>query len=31
VRKYAAGLGLDRGYSTHSMRAAFITTALGSS
>jgi integrase/recombinase XerD len=28
VRKYAAALGLDRGYSAHSMRAAFITTAL---
>jgi integrase/recombinase XerD len=28
VRKYAAGLGLDRGYSAHSMRATFITTAL---
>jgi integrase/recombinase XerD len=29
VRKYAAQLGLDRGYSAHSMRATFITTALG--
>src|SRR5271170_5256527 len=28
VRKYAGGLGLDRGYSAHSMRATFITTAL---
>jgi integrase/recombinase XerD len=28
VRKYAAVLGLDRGYSAHSMRATFITTAL---
>jgi site-specific recombinase XerD len=28
VRKYAAMLGLDRGYSAHSMRATFITTAL---
>jgi integrase/recombinase XerD len=28
VRKYAGDLGLDRGYSAHSMRAAFITTAL---
>ena len=28
VRKYAARLGLDRGYSAHSMRATFITTAL---
>jgi integrase/recombinase XerD len=28
VRKYAAGLGVDRGYSAHSMRATFITTAL---
>jgi integrase/recombinase XerD len=28
VRKYAATLGLDRGYSAHSMRATFITTAL---
>jgi integrase/recombinase XerD len=28
VRKYAAALGLDRGYSAHSMRATFITTAL---
>lgn len=28
VRKYALGLGLDRGYSAHSMRATFITTAL---
>lgn len=28
VRKYAARLGLARGYSAHSMRATFITTAL---
>jgi integrase/recombinase XerD len=28
VRKYAAGIGLERGYSAHSMRATFITTAL---
>jgi integrase len=28
VRKYAANIGLDRGYSAHSMRATFITTAL---
>jgi integrase/recombinase XerD len=28
VRKYAGALGLDRGYSAHSMRATFITTAL---
>jgi len=28
VRKYARALGLDRGYSAHSMRATFITTAL---
>ena len=28
VRKFAAGLGFDRGYSAHSMRATFITTAL---
>ena len=28
VRKYAAGIGLLRGYSAHSMRATFITTAL---
>jgi hypothetical protein len=28
VRKYATELGLDRGYSAHSMRATFITTAL---
>ncbi|GMU82413.1 MAG: integrase [Planctomycetota bacterium] len=28
LRKYAAGLGLTRGYSAHSMRATFITTAL---
>jgi integrase len=27
VRKYAGELGLDRGYSAHSMRATFITTA----
>lgn len=28
LRKYAAQAGLDRGYSAHSMRATFITTAL---
>jgi hypothetical protein len=28
VRKYAVGLGLDRGYSAQSMRATFIITAL---
>ena len=28
VGKYAGELGLDRGYSAHSMRATFITTAL---
>lgn len=28
VRKYAAEIGLPRGYSAHSMRATFITTAL---
>jgi hypothetical protein len=28
VRKYAGALGLDRGYSAHSMRAIFITTAF---
>ena len=28
VRKYAASIGLMRGYSAHSMRATFITTAL---
>ena len=28
LRKYAAGIGLERGYSAHSMRATFITTAL---
>jgi Glycosyl hydrolase family 65, C-terminal domain len=28
VQKFAAGLGLDRGYSAHSMRATVITTAL---
>jgi len=28
VRKYAAVLGRDRGYSAHWMRATFITTAL---
>jgi integrase/recombinase XerD len=28
MRKYAAAIGLDRGYSAHSMRATFITTAL---
>jgi integrase/recombinase XerD len=28
VRKYASAIGLTRGYSAHSMRATFITTAL---
>ncbi len=28
VRKYSAAIWLDRGYSAHSMRATFITTAL---
>lgn len=28
VRKYAARVGLGRGYSAHLMRATFITTAL---
>jgi len=28
VRKFAYRIGLDRGYSAHSMRATFITTAL---
>ncbi len=28
VRKFAIALGLDRGYSAHSMRATFVTTAL---
>lgn len=28
VRKYAKLIGLDRGYSAHSMRTTFITTAL---
>jgi site-specific recombinase XerD len=28
VRKYAGRIGLVRGYSAHSMRATFITTAL---
>ncbi len=28
VRKYAAAIGQTRGYSAHSMRATFITTAL---
>ena len=28
VRKFAAKIGLERGYSAHSMRATFITTAL---
>jgi site-specific recombinase XerD len=28
LRKYAAAIGLARGYSAHSMRATFITTAL---
>jgi hypothetical protein len=28
VRKFVAKIGLDRGYSAHSMRATFITTVL---
>jgi len=28
LRKYAKCIGLERGYSAHSMRATFITTAL---
>jgi integrase/recombinase XerD len=28
LRKYARAIGLDRGYSVHSMRTTFITTAL---
>ncbi len=28
LRKYAKAIGLTRGYSAHSMRATFITTAL---
>jgi integrase/recombinase XerD len=28
LRKHARSIGLDRGYSAHSMRATFITTAL---
>ena len=28
LRKYAAAIGLARGYSAHSMRATFVTTAL---
>jgi integrase/recombinase XerD len=28
LRKHATAIGLDRGYSAHSMRATFITTAL---
>ena len=28
LHKYARKIGLDRGYSAHSMRATFITTAL---
>jgi site-specific recombinase XerD len=28
LRKYATAIELDRGYSAHSMRATFITTAL---
>ena len=28
LRKHAAAIGLERGYSAHSMRATFITTAL---
>jgi site-specific recombinase XerD len=30
LRKHAAAIGLERGYSAHSMRATFITTALES-
>ena len=30
VRKYAGGLGLNRAYSAHSMRATFIIMALES-
>ena len=28
LRKYAVAIGLDRGFSAHSMRATFITTTL---
>jgi len=28
LRKHAAVIGLNRGYSAHSMRGTFITTAL---
>jgi len=28
LRKYAAAIGLERGFSAHSMRATFVTTAL---
>jgi site-specific recombinase XerD len=28
LRKHAKAMGMDRGYSAHSMRATFITTAL---
>jgi integrase/recombinase XerD len=28
LRKHAGAIGLDRGYSAHSMRATFITTTL---
>ena len=28
MRKYACTVGLERGYSAHSIRATFITTAL---
>ncbi len=28
IQKYARGIGLERGYAAHSMRATFITTAL---
>ena len=28
LRKHARAIGMDRGYSAHSMRATFITTAL---
>ena len=31
VRKYTGALGLDRGYSAHSMRATSITTAIENS
>jgi integrase/recombinase XerD len=28
LRKYAKAIGIERGYSAHSMRATFITRAL---